>query len=146
RRMHRLKYTIAIATFTYQAVLRNSLPFSRSFRKLLNPARKSNFKKLNIVFNYLFVKNRIFSECLANRSNAEIFPDENLDTSVRCLPLYLLQKVRDEPQEHYEAVRHTTQNGCRFPMLQIVFRCCLCSILSLSKGRLSCQANLLVLL
>src|SRR5690606_36326537 len=95
---------------------------SRSFRKLLNPARQSNFKPLNIVFNYLSAKYRIFSECLANRSNAEIFPDENLCTSVRCLPLCLLQKVRDEPQEHYEAVRHTTQNVYRLPMLQNVIR------------------------
>src|SRR5699024_4822017 len=95
---------------------------SHSFSKLLTPARQSNFKKLNIVFNYLFVKNRKFSECLANCSNVEIFPDENLDTSVRGLPWCLLQKVRDEPQGHYEAVRHTTQNGCRFLMLQIVFR------------------------
>src|SRR5690554_4937234 len=136
--MHRLIYSAAIVTFAYQAVLRNSLPFSRSFSKLLTPARQSNFKTLNIVFNYLFVKYRIFSECLANRSNVEIFPDENLDTSVRCLPWCLLQKVRDEPQEHYEAVRHTTQKGCRFPMLQIVFR--------YRRLQSLYQANLLVLL
>src|SRR5690606_19815570 len=95
---------------------------SRSFSKLLTPARQSNFKTLNIVFNYLFVKYRIFSECLANRSNAEIFPDENLDTSVRCLPLCLLQKVRDEPQEHYTVDMHTTHNVYRLSMHQIVIR------------------------
>src|SRR5690606_30253760 len=120
--MHRLIYSVALVTFAYQAVLRNSLPFSPSFSKLLTPARQSNFKTLNIVFNYLFVKYRIFSECLANRTNAETLPDENLYTSVRCLPLCLLQKVRHEPPQHYDAVRHTTQNGCRFPVLQIVIR------------------------
>src|SRR5690554_3988060 len=75
-----------------------------------------------------------------------IFLDENLCTSVRCLPLCLLQKVRDAPQEYYAVVLHTAQNAYRFPVLQIVFRCCRCSILSLSKRRLSCQSNLLVLL
>src|SRR5690606_39699021 len=51
----------------------------------------------------------MFSECLANRSNAGIYRNENLYTSVQCLPLCLQQRVHDEPQEHYAVVQYNTK-------------------------------------